>query len=138
MDNKDMSKQVYYDQNIVNTNLEQTFEMEPLVNNQKIKKGRGGARAGSGRKKGAIQKLGGADLLAAIELATGKTFAENIAEHYYRAIISNEWSDVRDYEKFIVSKVISDVKEVDITSNGKTIGANFTFPTQELNDWKDA
>ena len=133
-----MTKQVYYDQNMVNQSLENTFEMEPLPRNQTIKKGRGGARPNAGRKKGAIQKLGGADLLLAIEQATGKSFAENIAEHYYRAIVSNEWNDVRDYEKFIVSKVISDTKEVDITSNGKTIGAAFTFPTKELDDWKDA
>lgn len=133
-----MTKQVYYDQNIVDKNLSETFDLEPLVNNQKIKKGRGGARPGSGRKKGAIQKLGGADLLAAIEQATGKSFAENIADHYYRAIISNDWNDVRDYEKFIIAKVISDVKEVDVTSKGEALGASFTFPTTELIDWKDA
>ena len=127
---------VTYDQNAVNTSLTATFEMTPLPSNQKIKKGRGGARANSGRKKGAIQKLGGVELLVAIEQATGKTFAENIAEHYYRAIVNNEWYDVRDYEKFIISKVISDVKEVDITSAGKQLGANFNFPVQELIDWK--
>lgn len=131
-----MTKQVYYDQNMVNTNLENTFEMESLPRNQTIKKGRGGARPNAGRKKGAIQKLGGADLLAAIEQATGKSFAENIAEHYYRAIVSNEWNDVRDYEKFIVSKVISDTKEVDITSGGETLKAVFSFPSTELSDWK--
>lgn len=108
---------------------------EPLVNNQKIKKGRGGARPNSGRKKGAIQKLGGKDLLLAIEQATGKTFAENIAEHYLRAIIQEEWGDVKDYEKFIIQKVISDVKEVDVTSNGETLQAAFTFTHTELDDW---
>lgn len=108
---------------------------ENLVNNQKIKKGRGGARKNSGRKPGCIQKLGGRDLLLAIEKQTGKSFAENIAEHYHRAIIENQWHEVRDYEKFIISKVISDVKEVDVTSNGKTISANFSFPTTELDDW---
>ena len=111
---------------------------EPLVNNQKIKKGRGGPRPNSGRKPGAIQKLGGKDLLEAIAKQTGKSFAENIAEHYHRAIVANEWNDVRDYEKFIIARVISEVKEVDVTSNGQTIGANFNFPTQELDDWKDA
>ena len=124
-----------YDQELVNTNLANTFDLEPLPNNQKIRKGRGGPRANSGRKKGAIQKLGGVELLDAIQKATGKSFAENIAEHYYRAIISNEWSEVRDYEKFIIAKVVSDVKEVDVTSNGKTIAIGFNFPNVELNDW---
>lgn len=117
-------------------------EDKSLVNNQKIKKtstgagsGRGGVRANSGRKPGAIQKLGGKDLLIAIAKATGKTFEDNIAEHYNRAIMSGDWHDVRDYEKFIISKVISDVKEIDVTSNGQTVGVAFSFPTIELQDW---
>jgi len=109
---------------------------ESLVNNQKTKKGRGGARPNSGRKPGAIQKLGGKDLLEAIAKQTGKSFAENIAEHYHRAIIANEWNDVRDYEKFIIAKVISDTKEVDVTSNGKSVAIGFNFPQVDLDDWK--
>lgn len=112
--------------------------MNPLINNQKTKKGRGGPRPNSGRKKGAIQKLGGRELLEAIEKQTGKSFADNIAEHYYRAIIANEWNEVRDYEKFIISKVISDTKEVDLTSNGESINTVFNFPTVELSDWDNA
>ena len=108
----------------------------PLVNNQKIKTGRGGSRAGSGRKKGAIQKLGGKELLEAIEIATGKSFADNIAEHYFRAIQAGEWYDVRDYEKFIIAKVISDVKEVDITTNGKDMAVQLVFNPVELPEWK--
>jgi hypothetical protein len=144
-----MIKQVHYDQNLINQNLAKTLDIAqqqeeepaittPLPNNHKIKKvGRGGARINAGRKKGAIQKLGGADLLVAIERATGKSFADNIAEHYTRAIDSEEWSDVRDYEKFIVSKVISDTKELDITSAGQVLGAVFTFPGIELIDYKN-
>lgn len=110
--------------------------MEPLVNNQKTRKGRGGPRPNSGRKKGAIQKLGGKELLEAIEKETGKSFAQNIAEHYNRAIIQNEWNDVRDYEKFIIAKVITDTKEVDVTSNGESIKTVFNFPSIELDDYK--
>ena len=109
---------------------------QSLVNNQTTKKGRGGPRPGSGRKPGAIQKLGGKDLLEAISKATGKSFAENIAEHYNRAILCSEWADVRDYEKFIIAKVISDVKEVDVTSNGETVSAAFSFVPVELEEWK--
>lgn len=109
----------------------------PLNNNQKNKKGRGGARPGAGRKPGAIQKLGGKELLEAIERQTGKSFADNIAEHYNRAIVSQEWADVKDYEKFIIAKVISDVKEVDITTNGESLNAKFEFTQTELPDWSD-
>lgn len=109
-----------------------------LINNQNITKTRGGKRPGAGRKKGAIQKLGGRDLLAAIELVTGKSFANNIAEHYYRAITEQQWSEVKDYEKFIIQKVISDKSEVDITTNGESIKANFAFVPVELPEWKKA
>jgi hypothetical protein len=112
-------------------------EEQPLANNQKIRKGRGGPRANSGRKPGAIQKLGGKELLEAIQKSTGKSFADNIAEHYNRAITSGDWHDVRDYEKFIIQKVVSDVKEIDITSMGQSLVPNFNFPTKEIEDWSD-
>jgi hypothetical protein len=133
-----MTKQVYYDQENVDSNLETVFGLEPTKNNQKNKPngGRGGRRPGAGRKLGSIQKLGGADLLIAIAKETGQSFADNIAKHYHRAIIANEWNDVRDYEKFIIAKVISDVKEIDVTTQGKALTAVFTFPTRELDDWK--
>jgi len=127
----------YYDQDQINSSLENTLGLDPMNNNQKIKKGRGGARKNAGRKKGSIQKLGGADLLHAIEMTTGRSFADNIADHYYKAILRNDWHDVRDYEKFIVNKVISDTKEIDVTSKGEKLTAVFNFPTVELPDWKE-
>ena len=141
----DLSKNIVRTQ--VNDNMEKVFNMnhdenavapDPLPRNQTIKKGRGGPRVNSGRKKGAIQKLGGADLLLAIANETGKSFAENIAEHYNRAIHANEWHDVRDYEKFIIAKVISDRHEIqqDVTSNGQTLGVQLVFTSKELPEWK--
>ena len=112
--------------------------IEPLPRNQKIKTGRGGPRPNSGRKKGAIQKLGAVELLDTISKVTGKSFAVSIAEHYHIATQNEDWNAVRDYEKFILGKVLSDRQEVDVTSNGKTLGANFTFPNTELDDWKNA
>ena len=109
---------------------------EDLNNNQKIKPKRGGARPGAGRKQGAIQKLGGRDLLDAIEKKTGKSFADNIAEHYHRAIVEAEWSDVKDYEKFIIAKVISDSSEVDITSGGQPVTITTVFNQGHLPDWE--
>lgn len=107
---------------------------DPLINNQKIKIGRGGKRPGSGRKKGAIQKLGGVELLQEIKNVTGKSFARSIAEHYLQAQCNNDWNAVRDYEKFILSKVMTD--NVDVTSNGKSVMIGFSFPQLELDDWK--
>jgi len=66
-----------YDQNIINSSLTNTFEMESMDNNQilqttpetsvvKKKSGRGGARPNSGRKVGSTVKLSAADVLAEI------------------------------------------------------------------------
>ena len=126
----------HYDQNIVNESLTNTFELAPLPRNQKIKPGRGGARPNSGRKKGAIQKLGAVELLDNIQRVTGKPFARSIAEHYHIAAINQDWNAVRDYEKFILGKVLSDRQEVDITSGGQSLQAIFNFPTVEIDDWK--
>jgi hypothetical protein len=113
------------------------IDYSDLNKNQK-KSGPGGKRPGAGRKKGSTQKLSGVDLLVAIHKATGKPFSQNVAEHYNRAVQAKEWSEVRDYEKFIIAKVISDTKEVDVTSNGETLKASFIFPSAELDDWRDA
>lgn len=111
---------------------------EELINNQKInKKGRGGARPGAGRKQGAIQKLGGVELLAEIQKVTGKSFARSIAEHYLKAETDEDWNAVRDYEKFILNKVLSDKQEVDITSNGNTVGVAVNIAARETGDVYD-
>jgi hypothetical protein len=104
-----------------------------MPSNQNIKKGRGGARANSGRKKGAIQKLSGAVLLDAIAQATGKRFEDKIAEHYHQAALMGDWHAVRDYEKFILSKVLSD--HVDITSGGQPVAVQLVFNPIELPEW---
>lgn len=142
-------------QHKVNENLEQVFEMaptvqekmknivkpEPLDNNQNLqtekpkKKGRGGARPNSGRKVGSTVKLSAADLLAEIA-RQDKPFAEGLAEDYVRARQSGDMNVIQRYQQMFLAKVIADKSETDITSNGQTLGANFTFPTQELPDWK--
>lgn len=96
---------------------------------------RGGARPGSGRKKGAIQKLSGSEILKQIQRTTGKRFEQLLAEHYLDSCIRGDWQAVRDYEKTILSKVVAD--KVDVTSNGETMNAQFVFPQRELTDWSN-
>ena len=96
---------------------------------------RGGARPGSGRKKGAIQKLSGSEILKQIQRTTGKRFEQLLAEHYMDSCIRGDWQAVRDYEKTILSKVVAD--KVDVTSNGETMNAQFVFPQRELTDWNN-
>ena len=138
-----MSKKISYDQNQVNNSLENTFDIEsgstePLVDNQILqkKKGRGGARPNSGRKVGSTVKLSAADLLKEIA-RIDKPFAEGLAEDYKRARDEGDLHIVQRYQQMFLSKVIADKQELDVTSNGQTIGASFTFPSLELPDWKD-
>jgi hypothetical protein len=141
-----MTKRTYYDQSIVNDSLENTFGMAPLDNNQNLqteisvvkkRTGRGGARPNSGRKVGSTVKLSAADVLAEIA-RQDKPFAEGLAEDYIKARQSGDMHVIQRYQQMLLAKVIADKHETDITSNGKTIGAAFTFPTTELIDWKDA
>ena len=138
-----MIKQTYYNQNTVNDSLTKAFDMSPMDNNQilqtevKKKPGRGGARPNSGRKVGSTVKLSAADVLAEIA-KQDVPFAVGLAQDYIRARQSGDMNVIQRYQQMLLAKVIADKHETDITSNGRTIGANFTFPTTELIDWKNA
>ena len=103
-----------------------------MLSEQK-KSNRGGKRPNSGRKKGAIQKLSGSEILKQIQRTTGKRFEQLLAEHYRDSFIRGDWQAVRDYEKTILAKVVAD--KVDVTTNGESMNAQFVFPQRELTDW---
>ena len=152
-----------YNQDEVNSNMEKLFDLPPtvqdkmknimrttsdaesLVDNQNLqiqeetkpkKKGRGGARPNSGRKVGSTVKLSAADLLAEIA-RQDKPFAEGLAEDYLKARQSGDLHIVQRYQQMFLSKVLADKQEVDMTSNGQTMGVGFTFPTTELPEWSN-
>ena len=110
---------VKYDQDLVNTNLENTFGMEPVNNNQNlqttpaIKKGRGGARKNSGRKVGSTVKLSAADVLAEIA-KQDVPFAVGLAQDYIRARHSGDMHVIQRYQQMLLAKVIADKSEVDM------------------------
>lgn len=141
---KDLTKNIIRPE--TTASLENTFDMapseQPLVDNQNLqtekpkKKGRGGARPNSGRKVGSTVKLSAADLLAEIA-RQDKPFAEGLAEDYTRARLQGDLMIVQRYQQMFLSKVLADKQEVDMTSNGQTMGVGFTFPTNELPDWND-
>ena len=129
----------------VNDNLENTFDMAhdpaPLENNQILqkpipKKGRGGARANSGRKVGSTVRLSGADILAEIA-KRDVPFAEGLAEDYAKARQSGDMLVIQRYQQMFLNKVVADKQEIDMTSNGQTMNVGFTFPSIELNEWKN-
>lgn len=101
-----------------------------------VKKKRGGARPGGGRKKGSTQKLSAQTILAAIEQAD-KPFAEGFAEDYHAARMGDDKHLLQKYQSMILNKVIADKQEVDVTTLGQSLHNNFTFPTVELSDWQN-
>lgn len=108
-----------------------------LNNNQPIKNSHGGKRPGSGRKKGAIQKLSGSELLKQIQRTTGKRFEQLLAEHYKRAYEECDWQTVKDYEKTILCKVIADKVEMDHTSLGERLQTNIIMTATEAPGWNE-
>jgi hypothetical protein len=140
----DTTMTVNYNQQLVNDSLTNTLDMAPMVDNQILqpvaetpvkKKGRGGARPGSGRKVGSTVKLSAADVLAEIA-RQDVPFAVGLAQDYIRARQSGDMNVIQRYQQMLLAKVIADKHETDITSNGQTLAAAFSFPSQELDDWK--
>jgi hypothetical protein len=97
----------------------------------------GGARPGAGRKKGQTNKLSGEKILDAVLSQCGKPFEVLLAEGYHMSILACDMPVRQNYEKMILSKVVADKHEIDHTTLGQALTNNFTFPTQELDDWKD-
>jgi hypothetical protein len=98
---------------------------------------RGGARKGAGRKKGGGNKVQYTDLLDELHKATGKSFAELIADEVVKAITAGDSRLVKDYLDMVGKKAIADKSETDITSNGETLQAAFSFVASELPDWRN-
>ena len=98
---------------------------------------RGGARMGAGRPKGSSNKINSDDLIFDFQAQAGMSFEQFVNSRILLASADNNHELVSRYILGMAKYFISDVKEVDITSNGQTIGANFSFPQVELPDWQD-
>lgn len=97
---------------------------------------RGGKRAGAGRKKGAIQKISGREILESIEQTLGISYAVQIALNYQKVLYSNDNRLLLEYDKMILSKVVAD--KIDITSNGAQLAAPIiNINTEEIPDYID-
>jgi hypothetical protein len=138
-----MIKQPYYDQNIINDSLANTFEMESMKNNQgetklTIKGKRGGKRPGSGRKVGSTNKIQGVEFLEEYKKIHGTSLKEDLARDMHEARLRGDYEMLFKYQTAFAKYYFADVATQDITSKGQALGAAFTFPTTELIDWKNA
>ena len=133
---------VNYNQNTVNESLTNTFEMEPMKNNQAETKltvsKRGGKRPGSGRKPGSTNKIQGVEFLEEYKKIHGSSLKEDLAKDMHEARLRGDYDMLFKYQTAFAKYYFADVATQDITSKGEALGASFTFPTTELIDWKDA
>ena len=106
-----------------------------MKNNQTIKKGRGGYRAGSGRKKGAGEKIRASAFLHEIYKTNKKSFAQLFVQELNKSIANGDTKLTKEYLTWLGNKVTADKIEMDHTSNGETLQAVFQFPQKELPDW---
>lgn len=100
---------------------------------------RGGKREGSGRPKGSTNKITPTDMLDDFQKKAGMSFHEFINEQIINAYQAGDNELVSKYLLGFAKYLVQDVQEIkqDITSNGQTVGASFTFPNLELPEWKD-
>lgn len=133
---------VNYNQNTVNESLTNTFDMEPMKNNQAetklIVSKRGGKRPGSGRKPGSTNKIQGVEFLEEYKKIHGSSLKEDLAKDMHEARLRGDYDMLFKYQTAFAKYYFADVATQDITSKGEALGASFTFPTTELIDWKDA
>ena len=130
------------DQDKINSNLEQVFNMTPseptIINHidQKDKKpGRGGKRPNAGRKVGSKVRLSSVDILTEIA-KRDVPFEVGLAEDYAKARQEGDFNVIQRYQQMILAKVVADKHEIDHTTLGESLKANFNFQQKELPDWQ--
>lgn len=101
-----------------------------------IKK-KGGRQPGAGRPKGTKNKISGLTILDAVKKQCGKPFEQLLAEGYHATILACDITARQQYEKMILAKVVADKHEIDHTTLGQSLHANFSFPQRELPDWQE-
>lgn len=105
-----------------------------MKNNQENKK-HGGYRPGAGRKKGAGEKLRASVILNEIYKTNKRGFAQLLVEELNKAILSGDTKLTAQYLTWIGNKCVADKLDVDHTTLGQSLHANFNFPQKELPDW---
>lgn len=87
------------------------------------KKTHGGARTGSGRKKGVSNKISAKEILETAESMLGKPFVVSLMEGYINAINAGDTKHRVTYEKIILDKTATTIIEAEITDSKDAIEA---------------
>jgi len=113
------------------------MENNILNNNQAEIKKRGGKRKGAGRKVGSTNKIQGGEFLEEYFKLHGNSLKEDLVQDMYNARMRGDHDMLFRYQTAFAKYYFSDVQQVDVTSKGEAISVGFTFPSVELNDWKE-
>lgn len=112
-----------------------------LKNNQvEIKKpGRGGKRQGAGRKVGTTNKIQGVDFLKEYFKIHGTNLSEDLAKDMLNARMRGDFEMLFKYQTAFAKYYFADTakQELDVTSNGETLGVQLVFNPVELPEWKE-
>jgi len=95
-------------------------------NKQKAKPngGRGGARAGAGRPKGAREHISIKQLLEALEAKSGgRDYEDILVEDFLEARMNNDTQTTLKYHNLILNKVMSNMAKIEITDSKDAIEA---------------
>ena len=96
-----------------------TTNINPKTGRPKVSS-RGGARPGSGRKKGSGNTVTIAELLAAIDHSAGQPYVELLAEDFTRAR-TNDLHLAQKYHSLILNKVSATLTAVEVTDSQEAI-----------------
>ena len=96
---------------------------------------RGGARQGAGRRKGSSSKTNPTKLIHEMHKIMKKSYSELLIEELNKSISAGDTRLTNDYLKYIGNKILADKVDVDHTTKGESLNANFKFTQTELPDW---
>lgn len=86
--------------------------------------GRGGARPGAGRPKGARENISIKQLLEALEAKSGgRDYEDILVEDFLEARMNNDTQTTLKYHNLILSKVMTNMAKIEITDSKDAIEA---------------
>jgi hypothetical protein len=108
---------------MLNKRMEKTTKTEKNKQKTAPNGGRGGAREGAGRPKGATNRLTAKEILDTAENMLGKPFVVSLMEGYIDTINTGDTRNRVTYEKIILDKTATTIIEAEITDSKDAIEA---------------
>jgi hypothetical protein len=102
--------------------------------NQKESKGRGGARPGAGRPKGAKDRVTVSGILEALDNQTnGRTYEDILIEDFIAARLMGDGQLVHKYHTLLSNKFVANLNEITVEDPGDLVSAKQTAFLEAVN-----